>query len=260
MKIRATLFILAILLLPMLNGSAPLMPELDLQGEAGAAAINTSMLLALYVLFINHYLKRLTRSAPLTANRIFFIKLCIASSATGWLLCYLNSFFASWSAQQGMPYLLQFLLYTPLFALLAPAMQITRQLFATLLNTKDDAMQPAGSRIPAYLSLPIAVAGLSYGASHQLFWLFWLSPLLLLASIQRLWGERSILDGGYKPAAAAGLSALLVCNLALAAYQSNAQLHLPATPVVQAGFAALGLLCLQLSWAIGFNRQNLLKA
>lgn len=265
MKIRFILFILAILLLPWLALSHPAaVPDMDLPGEATAAVINTSMLLALYILFINHYLKRLTRSAPLSIQRGFFIRLSMASAASGWLLCYLNWFFASWSAQQGIPYLLQALIYTPLFALLAPAVQITRHLLATLLNTKEDTVTSAGSRIPSYLLLPLALAGLSYGAAHQLFWLFWISPLLLLASLQQLWGVRSILNGGLKPVMSAALCSFLIGNLALAAYQSNAQLHLPGMLAVQAGCAVFGLFCLQLSWLIdsaaGLNRQNQSKA
>ncbi|MFA6920529.1 MAG: hypothetical protein WC216_01685 [Gallionella sp.] len=263
MKGRLTIFTFALLLLPLaglyLSGAewSNLMATFPAEDQSAGATLRTSIMLLIYVLIINHTVKRLTKNDPLDTQRRFFIELSIASALTGWLLSYLNIFAASWTAPQDHPWLVQVLLYTPLFALLAPAVLVTSALFGAFPGRIKpfDCRPPlpaTASTIMARILLPLALLGLMSGAAWpaQLFWLLWISPLLLLTSLQLLSHERAILaqPGDRGRVICAALSGIAVGNLAVISYQSNASLdiNLPNMLIAQSGLALFGLLCLQL--------------
>ena len=266
MKTRLAIFIFALLLLPLAGSSlsgvqlSSLTPAPQADAGSMAGALHTSMVLLIYVLLLNHIVKRRTGSGPLEVRRSFYIALCIASAAMGWLLSYLNIFVASWEAPQNAVWIVQLLLYTPAFALLAPAVLITCALFDSFpgviqsLNF-DMRISIPGAKMLARGFMALALLGLMGGAlwPAELYWLLWISPLLLLAALQALWCENTIFSdlksGSWGRLLSAALSGILVSNFAAINYQSNASLsiNLPSMLLVQSGFVVFGLLCLQLA-------------
>ena len=254
MKLAA--FVLSLLLLPL--------PGLYLGGrewsglvlsepadDAGiAAALHTSMMLLFYTLLLNHVTRRLTGGAPLDTQR--FMRAAAAGALLGWLASYLNLFVASWTHQQEPSWLLALLLYTPLFALTAPALLVTRAFFAGF-PVLENALAslpslPAPNPKIAAMLAAAALSGLTAGAAapHQFAWLFWASPALLMYALQ--WQRQTARDAaGSGQLMFAMLSGIVVGNFALASYQANASLaiELPAG-LTQPGYALFGLLCLQL--------------
>lgn len=265
MKIRLGLFVATLLILPLaglhLGGATwnELATSTSADANSVAATLRTTLLLAFYVLLLNHSLKRLTGHAPLDAQRHYFIGLTAASAVLGWLLSYLNLFVGSWTVAQNAPWFVQFLLYTPLFALLAPAVLLTRALlgsFPGLLKALafSHRLPAPNSESAARVLLLAALTGLAGGAAwpEQLAALLWVSPLLLLMALQLLWHESTIfsrtLSGDWGRILCTLLAGVVVGNLALIGYQANALLLLNfQSPLyTQAGFALFGLLCLQL--------------
>lgn len=266
MKTRLAIFVFALLLLPLagfsLSGAqwSNLAPAQQADAGSLAGALHTSMVLLIYVLIVNQIVKRRTGSAPLDAQRGLYIALCIASAAMGWLLSYLNIFVASWEAPQDNVWIVQLLIYTPAFGLLAPAVLITSALFGSfpgVIQSLNFAMRvpvPA-AKLLASSFMALALLGLMGGAlwPAELYWLMWISPLLLLSALQALWGENTIFSelksGAWGRFLFAALSGVIVSNFAAINYQSNASLsiNLPSMLLVQCGFAVFGLLCLQLA-------------
>lgn len=272
MKTRLGIFIAALLLLPLaglqLSGThwSDLAAESPTYGDSVHAALRTSLTLMIYILVANQVIKRLTGKAPLDFQRSYFIGVSIASAGMGWQLSYLNLFVASWSIQQGTPTFVQVMLYTPAFALLAPAILITRSFFgsfAALVKAMTCRLTfPApNEKALALILLTAALLGLIGGAAWpaNLFWLFWASPLFLLMSLQLLWHENTIFtsvrSGDWSRVVCASLSGVVVGNFTVASYQSNASLeiNLPSMLIAQLALALFGLLCLQLGDVISEN-------
>ena len=221
MSIRLVIFILSLLLLPVaglwLSGSA--WGDLELRGLTGDAAIVnppstllTTLMMVGYIIFINHLHKLVTGNQPYKGQSDYLLRVAGASAVLGWLLAYLNLYVASWTTHTGNP-LLQALLYTPLFATLAPAVLYTQAFVAALpgvserLGSLSRLMPPAPDKL-AYALFTLAVLGLAGGAAWptQLYALLWFAPLLLLLALQLLWHESTILSG-LKRATMAGCSA-----------------------------------------------------
>ena len=272
MKTRLGIFISALLLLPLaglwLSGAewSELMAIAVSSDDGLAATLRTSIMLMLYSLLINHIIKRMTGNSPFDDQRSFFIGMSIASALTGWLLSYLNIFVASWTVPQDYAWFVQVLLYTPLFALLAPAVLITRALlgsFPGLLKalTCRFTFNTPNAETLARLLLATALMGLTAGAAWpaKLFWLLWIAPLLLLVAMQLLWNENTIFTrikaGDWGRVVCTALSGIIVGNLSVISYQSNASLsiNLPNMTMAQAGSVVFGLLCLQLSDVLAEN-------
>jgi hypothetical protein len=272
MKTRLGIFISALLLLPLaglwLSGAewAELV-AVTVSGDDGlAATLRTSIMLMLYSLLINHIIKRRTGNSPFDDQRSFFIGMSIASALTGWLLSYLNIFVASWTVPQDYAWFVQLLLYTPLFALLAPAVLITRALLGSFpgllkaLTCRLTFTAPNAETLARVL-LAIALIGLTAGAAWPatLFWLLWIAPLLLLVAMQLLWNESTIFNriksGDWGRIVCTALSGIIVGNISVISYQSNASLsiNLPNMTTAQTGFVVFGLLCLQLSDVLAEN-------
>jgi hypothetical protein len=270
MKTRLGIFIAALLLLPLaglfISGSVwddlPLSAISD-YGDATIvnppAILLTTLLAFGYLLLVNHIIKLLSGTSPLNLQRNYFLAMAGAGSVLVWLLTYLNSFVASWTTQTDNP-LMQFLLYTPLFALLVPAVLGTRAMlgaFPGLLKRLARARHftAIGTEKLALILTALAASGLLGGAAWpaQLFWLLWAAPLLLLTALQLLWHESTVFSGlksgDWGRVLCSALAGVIVGNFFIAAYHMNGGLlaiNLPNPLFEQLGFAAFGLLCLQL--------------
>jgi len=265
MKLRLGIFVLSLLLLPLAGFWISGSDWNELSAEATnavaypAATLLTTLMLAGYILFVNHLVKLLTGSNPLKQQYDYLLSMAGAGAILAWLLAYLNLYAASWTALTGNP-AAQFLLDTPLLALLAPAVLSTRALLGSLPGALKHLSQGIAIPAPSDETLAasmagIAVIGLLGGGAWpaQLFWLLWLAPLLLLTALQLMWQESTIFsglaNGDWGRVVCAALSGVIVANLTAIAYQANGgilQINLFHPLLAQPGYALFGLLCLQL--------------
>ena len=272
MKTRLGIFIFSLILLPLggflLSGKAwdELPAGIPAGSENIAAILLTTLVLFAYILFANHMIKRTTGNSPINIQRNYYVWMAAASAILCWLLAYLNLFTASWLASQGKP-AMQILLYTPLFALLAPAVLSTRALLGSFSGLLKFLARGLALPVPdgETLSLSIvsvSVLGLLGGAAWpaQLYWLLWLSPLLLLAALQLLWHESTIFSGlksgDWGRVTCAALAGSIVGNLAAISYQAGGGRlisNLPNPLLAQLGYMLFGLLCLQLGDVVAEN-------
>lgn len=272
MKTRLGIFIFSLILLPLagLLLSGKEWSELSAGTPADAEHMGTILLTTLmllgYVMLTNHMIKRRTGNSPMNIQRNYFLWMAAASAMLGWLLAYLNLYTASWPTEQGNP-AVQLLLYTPLFALLAPAVLSTRAwlgAFPGLLKRLARGIPlptPSGKTL-AFSLVPIAALGLLGGAAWpaQLFWLLWIAPLLLLVALQLLWHESTIFSGlksgDWGRVICAALAGVIVGNLTAISYQASGGhliSNLPNPLFAQLGYAIFGLLCLQLGDVVAEN-------
>jgi hypothetical protein len=277
MKTRLGIFMCSLILLPpaglLLSGQewSEVLTVIFANNSAAAteniaAILLTTLMLPGYVLLINLIIKRQTGNSPMNTQRNYFLWMAIAGAVLGWLAAYLNLFTASWSTEPGN-FAMQLLLYTPLFALLAPAVLCTRALLGTfpgLLKrlARCISLPTVGDETLALSLAPIAALGLLGGAvwPAQLFWLLWIAPLLLLVALQLLWHESTIFSGlksgDWGRVICAALAGMIVGNLTSISYQAGGGKlisNLPNPLFAQLGYAVFGLLCLQLGDVIAEN-------
>ena len=272
MKTRLIIFVLSLLLLPLaglwISGSA----WHDLPSETPMAIVNppatliTTMVLSAYILFVNHMTRLLTGSNPLKAQLDYLSWVGAAGTILVWLLAYLNLYVSSWTTQKDNP-AMQMLLFSPLFATLAPAVLGTRALLGSLPGTlkylsRGIALHTPGKETLVTVLFTTGVAGLLGGAAWpgQLSWLLWQAPLLLLVALQLMWHESTIFDGlgngNWGRVVFASLSGIIVANLAVTVYQVNGgilEINLSHPLLAQPGYALFGMLCLQLGDVISEN-------
>ncbi|WP_435627294.1 hypothetical protein [Candidatus Ferrigenium straubiae] len=269
MKTRLGVFIAALLLLPLagllLSGHEWYeLPVGERLAEGSIAAIPVTALLLLgYALLVNFFVKIRTGNSPFGMQHNYYLAMAAAGAVLGWLIVYLNLFVASWLSGPDHS-LLQIMLCTALFALLAPAVLITRALlgsFTGLLKrlARGPALPAPAPETLAFTLLPLAMLGLLGGAAWpaQLSWLLWAAPLLLLVALQLLWHESTIFSsltsGDWGRVACAVLAGLIVGNLAAMSHRVAGG-DLAVSPLfAQAGYALFGLLCLQLGDIIAEN-------
>lgn len=263
MKTRLALFSLALLLLPALSAwlSGQGLPEhTAIAGKAVFPTLIAGLVMAVATLLLDAHTQHRSGSSLLHTQRLYAAWLSAVGAALGVLLAYLNFYAASWMTSAGS--LAQSLLLAALLgAVLLPGVLVTRLWlagFPGLLRslTRMPALPEFRNEPAASLLLLAALCGLLGGASWpaQLFWLLWLSPLLLLAALQLLWHESTIFSGlnqgDWSRILLASLSGLLAGGLALAAYMlagSAVHFSLPVPPLsIMLGLALFGLLCLQL--------------
>ncbi len=276
MKIRLGIFIFALVLLPLTGWllSGQEWNELFTSTSAismaatenTAAILRAALMLLGYVLFINYLIRKQTGNSPMNIQRGYFLWMAVVGATLVWLLVYLNLFTASWSTESGdsAP---QLLLYSALFALLAPAVLSTRALLGTfpglLKRLAHGITLPivSGATL-AYSLLPVAVLGLLGGAAwpQHLFWLLWIAPLLLLVALQLLWDESTIFSGlksgDWGRVICAALAGMIVGNFSVLSYQASGGkliINLPHPLFAQLGYVVFGLLCLQLGDVVAEN-------
>ncbi|MBI9083141.1 MAG: hypothetical protein JEZ11_06045 [Desulfobacterales bacterium] len=153
----------------------------------------------------------------------FFLALFPASAAFWWFFEYLNRFVQNWF-YTGSNYSpgLYFLLATLSFSTVLPAVLAVREWVfgATWLQTRFAGVRPlAPSRPKALAAAILAVASVGLAGigiwPDLLFPLLWVSPLLILVSLQAMAGEPHALStvaiGDWRPVIAASTAAL-VCG------------------------------------------------
>jgi hypothetical protein len=272
MKTRLGIFVFSLLLLPLAGFWLSDSEWHEFTADTPAAIVNppatllTTLMLAGYILLVNHLTRLLTGSNPLKVQRDYYLWMGAAGAMLVWLLVYLNLFVSIWTTQPENP-AMQLLLYSPLFATLAPAVLSTRALLGSLPGvlkflSRGIALTVPGDEILIASLGVIAVTGLLGGAAWpaQLFWLLWLSPLLLLVALQLLWHESTIFSGltsgNWGRVVFAAVSGIMVANLAVAVYQANGgilEINLDQPLLAQTGYALFGMLCLQLGDLISEN-------
>jgi hypothetical protein len=204
---------------------------------------------------------RRTRHSLLRSQRSYLLWSSVAGMMMGTLLAYLNLFAGSWFTAGSDTQAI--LLATLAGAALLPVILVTRLWLAGLpglvrLGTRKFALPAVAAEPAAKALLLAAVTGLLGGTIwiDQLGWLFWLSPLLLLAALQLLWHESTIFSGlpqgDWSRILLGAASGILVGGIALATYRSSGgALYLTATTwQLLVALALFGLLCLQLGDAI----------
>lgn len=267
MKTRLTLFSLLILLLPpcaLMLSDQDWPSNLPITGSVTPAALLCLITLLIFTLGLDRlsWLKTghsLFRSQPQYARA-----LVLSGSALGVLFSYLNFFSASWVSPLS---LLNELLLTALFgAVLLPAILIARLWLANLpgllrLCTHLAALPASKPEIISSLLFVTSVGGLMGGIiwPAALAGLFWLSPLMLLISMQLLWNESHVLSGtasgDWSRLLLGSLSGVLVCVCTLLLYRvagGALQLNMPDS-LILLNFAGYGLTCLQLGDLLAEN-------
>lgn len=265
MKTRLGIFIIALLLLPLAGffisgGEWQQLTVSTGSDDVIAGTLRTSIMLMIYVFLLNLIVKRMTGNAPLDTQRPYYLAVGAASALLCWQLIFMNLFVANWISPQDNPIVLQLMIYTPLFALLAPAILLTRALFGSFTGllkalTCRLTFTPPNAETLARVLLPLALLGLTAGAAwpEKFYWLFWSAPLLLLTALQLFWHEGTIFTGlktgDWGRIVCTAAAGIVVGNLAVISYQANALLdiNLPNIWVAQAGLALFALTCLQLS-------------
>jgi hypothetical protein len=268
MRNRLAVFVAVLLLLPPL--------ALSLAGQdwdapkpiAGAvwlpALLGTLAVLAFGILLDTLTLRR-TGHSLLRSQRSYVLWSGVAGAVTCLLLAYLNLFAGAWFTPAASD-TAALLLAALCGAALLPAVLITRLWLAGLpglvrLSTRRFALPALPAETVAILLSLVAMAGLLAGTIwiELLGWLFWLSPLLLLAALQLLWDESTIFSGlpqgDWSRILLGALSGVVVCGIALAAYGfSGGAIHLAAdTWRIILGLALFGLLCLQIGDIVAEN-------
>ncbi|MDX8385139.1 MAG: hypothetical protein R8M11_01320 [Gallionella sp.] len=272
MKIRLGIFVAALILMPAsglwLTGTEwdDLYRHSTGQVANIPAVLLTTLLFVGYILLINQMVKILTGNSPIYMQRDFFQWMSAGSLILTWLFVYMNRYVANWS-MSSENIVMQLLLYSPLFAMLAPAVLITRNLLGTsggLIKalSKMPSLPAVSGESAFFILAPIASVGLVGSAvwPGQLFWLQWISPLLLLAALQLLWNESTIFSaltsGNWGRMVCAALAGIIVGNFVIFAFQYNGgDVNLLVSPafLAQLGFIFYGLTCLQLSDLIAEN-------
>jgi hypothetical protein len=202
-----------------------------------------------------------TGHSLLRSQRNYLLWSAVAGTMAGTLMAYLNLFAESWITPGSNT---QVLLLAAFFGTaLLPVILISRLWLAGLmrLSTRRFALPALPPATAAVLLLLIALGGLLVGTvwGQRLGWLFWLSPLLLLAALQLLWNESTIFtglaQGDWSRILLGAASSILVGGFALAVYRLSGGSLYRATGTLQllAGLAVFGLLCLQIGDAVAEN-------
>jgi hypothetical protein len=175
-----------------------------------------------YIVVINALTYRRTGHCMMLDRPRYFLWLFPASAALWWFFEYLNRFVQNWyyvGITEFGP--LEYVLYaTPPFATVLPAVLGTKELLQTF-PWLDQALQEWPSirlrhpRIVGWGLLLLAGAGLT-GIGiwpDYLYPLLWVSPLLIITSLQIIMGEQTIFSpvarGDWRPIYCAALAALI---------------------------------------------------
>lgn len=260
MNTRLILFALALLFLPpfalTLAEQEWLAPTM-IEGAVWLPALFTLFVLFACIWLMDRLSFRKTQHSMLRAQRHYLLWCGVAGLFIGMLLGWLNLFSASWFSPASPAGTL--LLAALAGAALLPAVIVARRWLAGLPGLVRLGMRrfalPALPAEPAARSLLFAaLLGLMLGPIHirELGWLFWLSPLLLLAALQLLWHESTVFSGlaqgDWSRVLLGSLSGILVCGIALICYRmTGGTLQLTSgTSSMFFGFALFGILALQL--------------
>jgi hypothetical protein len=210
------------------------------------------------------------RGATLAGRRpIYFLSLFALGALLWWLLEYLNRFVQVWyfapgATASGLEYALR---STLAFAPVPAAIMALQVWLSGLLapRLRRGRALPASRDQSAALALAtLAAIGLMAGALWPpLFGLAWTAPVLLLSALQLLWGRETFFSGIFQgnwsrviASAMAGIATGLVIAAAGVLFDGQWHMALPgvnccalfSVPLLgYAGFAILGILCMQLA-------------
>ncbi len=265
---RLAAFVVALIFLPplalALSGQEWEAPG-QIAGTVWVPVLLGTLAVSAFALLLDTLTFHRARHSLLRSQRSYLIGSAVAGAVTCTLLAYLNLFAGTWFTPAGsttQALLLALLCGTALL----PAVLITRAWLAGLpglvrLSTRKFAVPAVSSETAAPLLLLVALIGLLGGPvwTNYLCWLFWLSPLLLLASLQLLWGEStvfsSLVQGDWSRVILGATSGIVVGGIALAAYRlSGGAIYFAANDwQLLAGLAIFGLLCLQVGDIVAEN-------
>jgi hypothetical protein len=185
----------------------------------------------------------------------------VAGTVTGTLIAYLNLFAESWFTAGSETQALLLAAFSG--TVLLPVILISRLWLAGLpglvrLSTRRFALPALPPQAAAILLMLVALSGLLGGTiwMDRMGWMFWLSPLLLLAALQLLWNESTVFSGlaqgDWSRILLGTLSGIVVGGFALAVYRLGGGSVYLATGTWQllVGLALFGLLCLQIGDAV----------
>lgn len=176
-----------------------------------------------FILLINATCYFRSGNCMLTGRPVYFFRLFVTSALFWWFFEYLNRFVQNWY-YTGSDYspLTYFLLATLSFSTVLPAVLSVQDLLHTFpkLKNRFRQMQPMPLKHPtlvAWLCLLSASVGLACIGilPDLLFPLLWISPLLIITSLQQLFGQPNIFDsldtGDWRHPVSAAMAAL-VCG------------------------------------------------
>ncbi len=177
-----------------------------------------------FILVINALCYRQSGTSLMTARPGFFLLLFPTSAAFWWFFEYLNRFVQNWYYVGPEFSSLEYFWYATLpFSTVLPAVLSTRQwlLSGHWIQDRYTNLKPFAfgkSHWVAVASLFLAAAGLTaIGVWPNFFFpLLWISPLLIIVSLQTLLNEQTILDqmsSGNWSVAVASILAALICGL-----------------------------------------------
>ncbi len=177
-----------------------------------------------YILIVNAIAYRQTGHCLMLNRPVYFLLLFPVSAAFWWFFEYLNRFVQNWY-YVGVNYspVKYFLLATISFSTVLPAVLGTRDLLMSTNRIKEGfqkfhSVRPGYPRVLAMLILLLSAIGLGCIGifSDYLFPLLWVSPLLIILSLQTLFKEKHILsdiaDGNWSIIVASSVSAL-ICGI-----------------------------------------------
>lgn len=174
-----------------------------------------------FILIVNGLSTRRKGSCLLTANRKAFLWLFPLSGLFWWLFEYLNRFVQNWyylGVEEFTP-LEYALLATLSFATVLPAVMSTLEWLTSyrLLNRSFTGLRslkvPGSLHLPAFSLVLAIAAGMAVGIwPAYLFPLIWIAPLIVITSVQALFGLPSAFEmlryGDWRPVFLPGFAAL----------------------------------------------------
>ena len=264
---RLVIFAIALLLLPpialTLAGQAWFAPT-PVEGTVWLPTLLGILAVIAFGFLIDTLTFHRTGHSLLRSQRNYLLWSGVAGTVTGTLIAYLNLFAESWFTAGSETQAL--LLAAISGTVLLPVILISRLWLAGLpglvrLSTRRFSLPALPPETAAILLLLLALTGLLGGTiwTDRLGWLFWLSPLLLLAALQLLWHESTVFSGltqgDWSRLLLGAASGIVVGGLALAVYRFSGGSVYLATGTWQliAGLAVFGLLCLQIGDAVAEN-------
>ena len=174
-----------------------------------------------FIILINGICYFRSGTSMLTGRPVYFFRLFIISAVFWWFFEYLNRFVQNWY-YTGAEYspLTYFLLATLSFSTVLPAVLSMQALLRTFpsLESRFGQMKPMPLKHPTVIAvfcLLFASAGLStIGVLPDLlFPLLWISPLLIIASLQQIFGKPTIFNswvtGDWRHPLSAAMAALI---------------------------------------------------
>jgi hypothetical protein len=235
-----------------------------------------------YILVINALAFRRSGRCLLADRPRFFLALFPLSSLFWWFFEYLNRFVQNWHYVEDHADRLTHPLVGPwgyaafatvAFSTVLPAVLSTQQLLGTF-QVFDRfrnwvVVRHRRPRALAWTTLAVIGSGLALIGvlPDLLFPLLWVSPLLVLVSLQQLWGDRHVLDslpaGNWRPIVTAAVAAL-VCGVFWETWNDHSLMKwVYAVPFVQrflvfempllgfAGYLPFGLECAAVGQLLG---------